>query len=43
MEIFNSSLVPRMVQTVLRGEREPADAASIAAGEMQRIAAKWRA
>jgi multiple sugar transport system substrate-binding protein len=42
MEIFNSSLVPRMVQSVLRGEREPTDAAAIAATEMQRIADKWR-
>lgn len=42
MEIFNSSLVPRMVQSVLRGERQAADAAAIAATEMQRITDKWR-
>jgi multiple sugar transport system substrate-binding protein len=41
MEVFNSSLVPRMVQSVLRGEREAKDAAGIAATEMQRIVDKW--
>jgi len=41
MEIFNSSLVPRMVQSVLRGEHEAKDAAAIAATEMQRIVDKW--
>ncbi|HWX54828.1 MAG TPA: twin-arginine translocation signal domain-containing protein [Verrucomicrobiae bacterium] len=42
MEIFNSSLVPRMVQSVLKGERSPEDAAAAAAAEMQRIADKWK-
>jgi multiple sugar transport system substrate-binding protein len=42
MEIFNSSLVPRMVQSVLKGERSPEDAAAVAAAEMQRIVAKWQ-
>lgn len=42
MEIFNSSLVPRMVQSVLTGERSPEDAATVAAAEMQRIVAKWQ-
>jgi hypothetical protein len=41
MEVFNSSLVPRMVQSVLRGEREAKEAAGIAATEMQRIVDKW--
>jgi len=41
MEIFNSSLVPRMVQSVLRGENSPEDAAAAAAAEMQRISEKW--
>jgi multiple sugar transport system substrate-binding protein len=41
MEIFTSSLVPRMVQSVLKGERTAADAASVAATEMQRIADRW--
>lgn len=43
MEIFNSSLVPRMVQSVLKGESSPEDAAAAAAGEIQRIVEKWNA
>jgi multiple sugar transport system substrate-binding protein len=42
MEVFNSSLVPRMVQSVLKGERSPEDAAGAAAAEIQRIAEKWK-
>ncbi len=42
MEIFNSSLVPRMVQSVLKGERTVEDAAAAAAVEMQAIADKWK-
>ncbi|HMC31364.1 MAG TPA: carbohydrate ABC transporter substrate-binding protein [Candidatus Angelobacter sp.] len=42
MEIFNSSLVPKMVATVLKGERSPEDAAAAAATEMQRIVDKWK-
>jgi multiple sugar transport system substrate-binding protein len=41
MEIFNSSLVPRMVQSVLEGKRTPEDAAAIAAREIERITVKW--
>lgn len=41
MEVFNSSLVPKMVHSVLRGEREAKDAAGIAAAEIQRIVEKW--
>jgi multiple sugar transport system substrate-binding protein len=41
MEIFNSSLVPRMVQSVLKGETSPEDAAAAAASEIQRISEKW--
>jgi multiple sugar transport system substrate-binding protein len=41
MEIFNSFLVPRMVQSVLKGESSPEDAAAAAAAEIQRIAEKW--
>jgi multiple sugar transport system substrate-binding protein len=41
MEIFNSFLVPRMVQSVLKRERSPADAAAAAGAEMQRIVSKW--
>jgi multiple sugar transport system substrate-binding protein len=41
MEIFNSSLVPRMVQSVLKGESSAEDAAAAGAAEMQRIVEKW--
>jgi multiple sugar transport system substrate-binding protein len=41
MEIFNSFLVPKMVQSVLKGESSPEDAATAAASEIQRIADKW--
>jgi multiple sugar transport system substrate-binding protein len=42
MEIFNSSLVPSMVQSVLRGESSPEDAAAAAASKIQRISEKWK-
>lgn len=42
MEIFNSSLLPRMVLSVLKGEHSPEDAASVAAAEIQRVVAKWQ-
>ncbi len=42
MEVFNSSLVPRMVQSVLKGEHSPEDAAALVAAEIQRIADKWK-
>jgi len=42
MEIFNSSLVPRMVQSVLSGERTAEDAAGAGAAEMQSIVDKWK-
>ena len=42
MEVFNSSLIPRMVQSVLNGKRTPEDAAAIAAGEIQRVIGKWQ-
>ena len=42
MEIFNSSLVPRMVARVLKGEQSAEDAAAAGAAEMQRIADKWK-
>jgi multiple sugar transport system substrate-binding protein len=41
MEIFNGSLVPRMVQSVLKGESSAEDAVAVAASEIQRIAEKW--
>ena len=42
MEIFNSSVVPRMVARVLKGEQSAEDAAAAGAAEMQRIADKWK-
>jgi multiple sugar transport system substrate-binding protein len=42
MEIFTSSLVPRMVQSVLKSERTAEDAAAAAAVEMQGIVDKWK-
>jgi multiple sugar transport system substrate-binding protein len=42
MEIFNSSLVPRMVHSVLEGKHTPEDAAAVAAREIQRITVKWQ-
>lgn len=42
MEIFNSSVVPRMVARVLKGEQSAEDAAATGAAEMQRIADKWK-
>ena len=42
MEIFSSSLVPRMVARVLKGEQSAEDAAAAGAAEMQRISDKWK-
>jgi multiple sugar transport system substrate-binding protein len=42
MEVFNSSLIPRMIHSVLKGEHSPEDAASVAASEIQRIVARWQ-
>lgn len=42
MEVFNSFLIPKMVQSVLKGERSPDSAAATAAGEIARIADKWK-
>jgi multiple sugar transport system substrate-binding protein len=42
MEIFNSSVVPKMVANVLKGGQSPEDAAAAGAAEMQRIADKWK-
>jgi len=38
MEIFNSSVVPKMV----KGQQSPEDAAAAGAAEMQRIVDKWK-
>jgi multiple sugar transport system substrate-binding protein len=42
MEIFNSSVVPKMVARVLKGEQSAEDAAAAGAAEMQRIVDKWK-
>lgn len=42
MEVFNSFLIPKVVQSVLKGERTTEDAAAFAAAEMQRIIDKWK-
>ncbi len=42
MEIFNTSVVPRMVARVLKGEQSAEDGAAAAAAEMQRIVDKWK-
>lgn len=42
MEIFNSSVVPKMVARVLKGEQSAEDAAASGAAEMQRIVDKWK-
>ncbi len=42
MEIFNSSVVPRMVARVLKGEQSPEAAAAAGAAEMQKIVDKWK-
>jgi multiple sugar transport system substrate-binding protein len=42
MEIFNSSVVPKMVARMLKGEQSPEEAAASAATEMQRIVDKWK-
>lgn len=42
MEILNSSVVPRMVASVLTGGQKPEDAAAAGAAEMQKIIQKWK-
>ena len=42
MEIFNNSVVPRMVARMLKGEQSPEEAAASGAAEMQKIVDKWR-
>jgi multiple sugar transport system substrate-binding protein len=42
MEVFNSFLVPKMVQSVLTGESSPENAAAAAAAEIQQITDKWK-
>ena len=42
MEVFNSFLVPKMVQSVLKGASSPQAAAASAAAEIARITDKWK-
>ncbi len=42
MEIFSTSVVPRMVARVLKQGQSPEDAAASGAAEMQRIVNKWK-
>jgi multiple sugar transport system substrate-binding protein len=42
MEVFNSFVIPKMVQSVLKGQSSPENAAAAAAAEIQRIADKWK-
>ena len=42
MEVFNSFLIPKMVQSVLKGQSTPENAAAAAATEIRRIADKWK-
>jgi multiple sugar transport system substrate-binding protein len=42
MEIFNSSVVPKMVARMLKGEQTPEEAAATGVAEMQKITDKWK-
>jgi multiple sugar transport system substrate-binding protein len=42
MEVFNTSVLPRMFASVVRGELSAEDAASAAEAEVKRIAEKWK-
>jgi multiple sugar transport system substrate-binding protein len=42
MEIFNTSVVPRMVARMLKNQQSAEDAAASGAAEMQRIVDKWK-
>ena len=42
MEIFNASVVPNMVASVLKGEKSAEDAAAAGAAEMQKVVDKWK-
>jgi multiple sugar transport system substrate-binding protein len=42
MEVFNTFVIPKMVQSVLKGQVSPENAAAAAAAEIQRIADKWK-
>jgi multiple sugar transport system substrate-binding protein len=42
MEVFNSFVIPRMFISVVRGEREPLEAAQAAEAEVLQITDKWK-
>src|SRR5215510_11148822 len=42
MEVFNTSVIPKMVARMLKGEQTPEDAAASGAAEIQRIVDKWK-
>jgi multiple sugar transport system substrate-binding protein len=42
MEVFNTFVIIRMFQSVVKGERTPDDAANAATAEVKRIAKKWK-
>jgi len=42
MEVFNSFLIPKMVQSVLKGQSTPENAAAAAAAQIRQIADKWK-
>jgi multiple sugar transport system substrate-binding protein len=42
MEVFNTSVIPRMFASVVKSELSPDDAARAAAAEVKQIADKWR-
>jgi multiple sugar transport system substrate-binding protein len=42
MEVFNTSVLPRMFASVVRGELSAEDAANAAEAEVKRIAEKWK-
>jgi multiple sugar transport system substrate-binding protein len=42
MEVFNSFIIPKMVQSVLKGQSSPEHAAAAAAAAIQHIADKWK-
>jgi multiple sugar transport system substrate-binding protein len=42
METFNTSVIPRMFASVIKGQLSPADAAKAAEAEVNQIAEKWK-
>ena len=42
MEVFNTFVITRMFQSVVKGERTPDEAGSAATAEVKRIADKWK-